>query len=70
MKSTIHMIPWPIMGEYHFQSSCVMLDTEMTTKEAQFHVQYRGTVRVLFETVDLTPEEEASLLQSIRSTFG
>jgi len=71
IKSTIWMIPWSVTGHCCFDSSCVMFETAIGTQaEATLAVENVFTRRVLFETLDLTPEEETSLLQSVRSTFG
>jgi len=67
MISNVWMIPWSVTKHCCFDSSVVLFD-EKVTKEQAYEETDKG--RVLFETLDLTPEEEASVLQSMRSTFG
>jgi len=67
MLSKVWMIPWSVNGIDEYQSSLVLFDEQVTKQQAEANPS-KG--RILFETIDLTPEEETSVLQSMRSTFG
>lgn len=67
MLSKVWMIPWSVTHHCCFDSSLVLFEEQVTKQQAEDDPN-KG--RVLFETLDLTPEEETSLLQSMRSTFG
>ena len=67
MRSKIWMIPWSVSNHCCFASSLVMFEEpiDKATAEAEPH---KG--RTMFETLDLMPEEEDSIVQTMRSTFG
>ena len=67
MLSKVWMIPWSVNGIDEYQSSLVLFDEQVTKQQAESNPS-KG--RILFETIDLTPEEETSILQSMRSIFG
>jgi len=67
MLSKIWMIPWSVSNHCCFQSSLVLFGEQVTKQQAEADPDKGKT---LFETLDLTPEEETSILQSMRSTFG
>ncbi|MAD98741.1 MAG: hypothetical protein Unbinned200contig1000_54 [Prokaryotic dsDNA virus sp.] len=66
MFSNFWIIPWSVKGNDQYQSSFVMFEEQVTKSYAENNPD-KG--RVLFETVDLTPEEEASILQAMRFVF-
>lgn len=65
--STIHMVPWSVSGHADFQSSFVIFEQPISKVMADTHPQ---AGRVMLETLDMSIEEEASLLQTMRATFG
>lgn len=67
MLSNIWMIPWSVTRHCCFDSSVVLFEEQVTKQQAETDPD-KG--RVLFETLGLNPEEEQSILQSMRSTFG
>lgn len=67
MLSKVWMIPWSVTNHCCFESSLVLFEEQVTKQQAETEPT-KG--RVLFETLDLTPEEETSILQSMRSIFG
>jgi len=67
MLSKVWMIPWSVTNHCCFESSLVLFEEQVTKQQAEAEPS-KG--RVLFETLDLTPEEETSILQTMRSTFG
>lgn len=64
MLSNVWMIPWSVTNHCCFDSSLVLFPEQVTKQQAEAE-PHKG--RVLFETFDLTPEEEQSILQSMRS---
>jgi hypothetical protein len=66
MLSKVWMIPWSVKGFDEYQSSLVLFDEHVMKQQAEANPE-RG--RILFETIDLTPEEEASILQAMRNIF-
>ena len=67
MLSKVWMIPWSVTAHCCFESSLVLFEEPVTKQQAEAEP---GKGRVLFETLDLTPEEQTSVLQTMRSTFG
>jgi len=67
VKSTIHLIPWPASGNVDYDSSLLVFNSPITKEEADRNWE---SGRIMFETKDCTLEEEGSLLQTVRSTFG
>lgn len=67
MLSNVWMIPWSVNGISEYQSSLVLFPEQVTKQQAEINPE-KG--RILFETIDLTPEEEMSILQAMRSIFG
>jgi len=60
------MIPWSVNGIDEYQSSLVLFEEQVTKQQAETNPS-KG--RTLFETTDLSPEEETSILQSMRALF-
>lgn len=70
MLSKIWMIPWSVTNDgipSVYASSLVIFDEPVDAKTAEA-IADKG--RVMFETIDLMPEEEDSIVQAMRSTFG
>lgn len=67
MLSKVWMIPWSVTNHLSFESSLVLFEEQVTKQQAEAN-PHRG--RVIFEIFDSTPEEEQSILQAMRSTFG
>ena len=66
MLSKVWMIPWSVSAHCCFDSSLVLFEDQVTKQQAEAD---SGKGRILFETLDLTPEEETSILQSMRSLY-
>jgi len=67
------MIPWSVTKHCCFESSLLVFEKPILTDEAYRIVnggQSDNEYKTMFETLDLTPEEETSLLQAIEATFG
>ena len=64
MLSHVWLIPWSVTNHCCFESSLVLFEGQVTKQQAEADP---GKGRVLFETIDLTPEEEQSILQVMRS---
>jgi len=66
MLSKVWMIPWSVTDHCCFDSSLVLFEDQITKQQAEAE-PHKG--RVLFETLDLTPEEQESILQSMRRLY-
>lgn len=66
MLSKVWMIPWSVTNHCCFESSLVLFEDQMTKQQAETN-PHKG--RVVFEILDSTPEEETSILQSMRRLY-
>ena len=73
-KHLVWMIPQSISKYRDCESSCLLFNEPVTKEQAIMSVEDvsifpKTSFKNLFETIDVGPEEEMSILQSIRSTF-
>lgn len=67
MKSFVWLFPYSVSNHDHFNSSIVIFTETVTQEEASTMIQTPGDWRVALEILDMVPEEEQSLLQSMRA---
>ena len=76
-KSTLWMIPWSVSEHCCFSSSLLIFETSVLKSQAEqisqgshkFPLVEMVEYRIMLEVLDMSPEEEDSMLQTMRSTF-
>lgn len=74
-KHLVWMVGHSVSQHCCFNSSFVLFEEPVTQEQVEVHIGHtlhvdkRIGYRNLFETLDLSPEEETSILQSMRALF-
>ena len=71
-KHMVWMVGFSVSHHCCFQSTFLLFEKPVTQSQVTEHVNHNAKEvewRNLFEVLDLTPEEEASILQSMRALY-
>ncbi len=67
LKSHVWVFPYSVSNHCCFSSSFIVFHEAVTQEQATVMIKSHDTYRNAFETLDMSPEEEQSLLQAMRA---